>query len=176
MVLIIHFDRYFNASRAPAAVRNQSWRRTEAPHLLKVDLPQGPVWRRYNEDGYGEHEDGRPFDGGGIGRAWPLLTGERAHYELGRLDEAQRLLRTLEGCASTVGLIPEQVWDSEEDRRHRQPAHYGLFANTNRAENIATARALFDVTPPAADPQQQPDGTPDRHVCCLARARAVALA
>jgi hypothetical protein len=39
--------------------------------------------------------------------------------------------------------------------------HYGLFANTNRAENIATARALFDVTPPAADPQQQPDGTPD---------------
>ncbi len=24
----------------------------------------------------------RPFDGTGIGRAWPLLTGERAHYEL----------------------------------------------------------------------------------------------
>ena len=71
-------------------------------HLLKVDLPQGPVWRRYNEDGYGEHEDGRPFDGSGIGRAWPLLTGERAHYELaaGRTDEAQRLLRTLEACAS----------------------------------------------------------------------------
>ena len=76
-------------------------------HLLKVDLPQGPVWQRYNEDGYGEHEDGRPFDGSGIGRAWPLLTGERAHYEIaaGRLDEAQRLLRTLEACTSTVGLI-----------------------------------------------------------------------
>ena len=85
-------------------------------HLLKVDLPQGPVWRRYNEDGYGEHEDGPPFDGNGIGRAWPLLTGERAHYELaaGRPDEAQRLLRTLEACASTVGLIPEQVWDSDD--------------------------------------------------------------
>jgi glucoamylase len=85
-------------------------------HLLKVDLPQGPVWRRYNEDGYGEHEDGRPFDGSGIGRAWPLLTGERAHYEIaaGRLDEAQRLLRTLEACSSTVGLIPEQVWDSDD--------------------------------------------------------------
>jgi hypothetical protein len=39
--------------------------------------------------------------------------------------------------------------------------HYGLFANTNRAVNIATARALFDVSPVAADPQQQPDGTPD---------------
>jgi glucoamylase len=85
-------------------------------HLLKVDLPQGPVWRRYNEDGYGEHENGRPFDGCGIGHAWPLLTGERAHYELaaGRPDEAQRLLRTLEACASTVGLIPEQVWDSDD--------------------------------------------------------------
>ncbi len=48
--------------------------------MLKVDLPQGPVWRRYNQDGYGEHADGEPFDGTGIGRAWPLLTGERAHY------------------------------------------------------------------------------------------------
>ena len=34
--------------------------------------------------------------------------------------------------------------------------HYGLFANANRAENIATARALLGVDPPAAAPQQQP--------------------
>ena len=26
---------------------------------LKVDLPRGPCWRRYNGDGYGEHDDGR---------------------------------------------------------------------------------------------------------------------
>jgi hypothetical protein len=32
--------------------------------------------------------------------------------------------------------------------------HYGLFANANRAENIATARALLNVAPPAADPQE----------------------
>ena len=59
--------------------------------LLKVDTPVGPAWRRYNGDGYGEHEDGSPFDGTGIGRAWPLLTGERAHYELaaGRREEAE---------------------------------------------------------------------------------------
>ncbi len=84
--------------------------------MLKVDLPQGPVWRRYNHDGYGEHADGQPFDGTGIGRAWPLLSGERAHYELaaGRSDEAQRLLTTLEACASTTGLLPEQVWDSDD--------------------------------------------------------------
>jgi Putative transposase/Transposase zinc-binding domain len=39
--------------------------------------------------------------------------------------------------------------------------HYGLFASTNRAQSIATARALLDVAPPAADPQQQPDVAPD---------------
>ena len=50
--------------------------------LLKVETPTGPSWHRYNDDGYGEHENGAPFDGTGIGRAWPLLTGERAHYEL----------------------------------------------------------------------------------------------
>ena len=50
--------------------------------LLRVKLPQGPCWYRYNGDGYGEHKDGSPFDGTGIGRPWPLLAGERAHYEL----------------------------------------------------------------------------------------------
>jgi len=34
--------------------------------------------------------------------------------------------------------------------------HYGLFANANRAENIARARALLNVAPPAAAPQEQP--------------------
>ena len=37
----------------------------------------------------------------------------------------------------------------------------GLFANASRAENIAKARALLGADPPAADPQQQPDVTPD---------------
>jgi hypothetical protein len=39
--------------------------------------------------------------------------------------------------------------------------HYGLFASTNRAESIARARALLNVAPPAADPQNQPDVAPD---------------
>ena len=53
--------------------------------------------------------------------------------------------------------------------------HYGLFANANRAENIATARALLHIVPPT-DPQEQPDITPDAYVCCLARAHAAAPA
>jgi hypothetical protein len=39
--------------------------------------------------------------------------------------------------------------------------HYGLFASANRAESIATARALLDVATPAADPQKQSDAAPD---------------
>jgi glucoamylase len=84
-------------------------------HLLKVETPYGPVWHRYNDDGYGEHADGSAFDGTGIGRAWPLLTGERAHYELaaGHLKEAQRLAETLAGFSNPGGMIPEQVWDAD---------------------------------------------------------------
>ena len=84
--------------------------------LLKVETPFGPAWHRYNDDGYGEHEDGSPFDGTGIGRAWPLLTGERAHYELaaGRRAEALRLLHALEAFANEGGLLPEQVWDAAD--------------------------------------------------------------
>jgi glucoamylase len=82
--------------------------------LLRVELPGGSSWRRYNGDGYGEHEDGRPFDGTGIGRAWPLLTGERGHYELaaGRPGRAEELARAMEAFAGTGQLIPEQVWDA----------------------------------------------------------------
>ena len=84
--------------------------------LLRVDLPQGPCWYRYNGDGYGEHEDGSPFDGTGVGRAWPLLAGERAHYELaaGRPQVAEQLLHVMECSTSGNRLIPEQVWDSPD--------------------------------------------------------------
>lgn len=85
--------------------------------LLRVELPQGPCWYRYNGDGYGEHEDGSAFDGTGIGRPWPLLAGERAHYELaaGRRAAAEALLTVME--KSTAGqsrLLPEQVWDAAD--------------------------------------------------------------
>ena len=83
---------------------------------LKVQTPRGPVWHRYQGDGYGEHADGGPFNGTGIGRGWPLLTGERAHYELaaGRVDVAEQLSQAMEALAGESGLLPEQVWDSAD--------------------------------------------------------------
>jgi glucoamylase len=84
--------------------------------LLCAKLSQGPCWYRYNGDGYGEHEDGSAFDGTGIGRPWPLLAGERAHYELaaGRSGIAEALLRVMEWSTYGSRLIPEQVWDSRD--------------------------------------------------------------
>ncbi|MGH9511081.1 MAG: glucan 1,4-alpha-glucosidase [Terriglobales bacterium] len=84
--------------------------------VLRVQLPQGPCWYRYNGDGYGEHEDGSPFDGTGIGRPWPLLAGERAHYELaaGRRQQAEELLKMMEYSTQGTRLLPEQVWDSPD--------------------------------------------------------------
>jgi glucoamylase len=83
---------------------------------LRVDTPSGPAWHRYQGDAYGEHADGGPYDGSGVGRAWPLLAGERAHYELaaGRLDAAMDLQRAMEATAGAAGLLPEQVWDSAD--------------------------------------------------------------
>jgi hypothetical protein len=39
--------------------------------------------------------------------------------------------------------------------------HYGLLASANRAESIATARALLGADPPPVEAQKQPDITPD---------------
>jgi glucoamylase len=81
---------------------------------LRADLPQGPCWRRYNHDGYGQQADGRAWQGYGVGRPWPLLTGERAHYELAAGRDVRPYIKTIEGFASATGLLPEQVWDEPD--------------------------------------------------------------
>jgi glucoamylase len=117
--------------------------------LLKVETPYGPLWRRYNGDGYGEHEDGSAFDGVGVGRPWPLLAGERAHYEIaaGRQDEARRLLRTLEACASD-GLLPEQTWDGpdipDRDLYLGRPSGSAMPLVWAHAEHLKLCRSLAD--------------------------------
>jgi len=79
--------------------------------VLKYDLPQGPCWRRYNHDGYGQKDDGSAYDGTGTGRCWPLLTGERAHYELAAGRDVAPFINAMEKFANEGGMLPEQVWD-----------------------------------------------------------------
>ena len=82
--------------------------------VLKRELPQGPGWLRYNWDGYGQREDGGPYQGWGQGRVWPLLTGERAHYELAAGKDISPLIRAYERFATGGQMMPEQVWDEPD--------------------------------------------------------------
>jgi glucoamylase len=118
--------------------------------LLKIETPTGPTWHRYNGDGYGEHEDGTPFDGTGIGRGWPLLTGERAHYELarGHMENAKNLLATMESFANEGGLISEQVWDSPDiaarELHFGRPSGSAMPLVWAHAEHLKLRRSLED--------------------------------
>ncbi|MEO6876212.1 MAG: glycoside hydrolase family 15 protein [Opitutaceae bacterium] len=118
--------------------------------LLKIETPAGPTWHRYNDDGYGEHEDGSPFDGTGIGRGWPLLTGERAHFELaaGRVEMAKKLLAAMESFANESGLISEQVWDSPDLPEHElffgRPSGSAMPLVWAHAEYLKLQRSLRD--------------------------------
>ncbi len=78
---------------------------------LKIETPYGPCWRRYNHDGYGQRKDGGPYEGWGQGRAWPLLSGERAHYELAAGHDVSSFITAFERFSSIGGMLPEQVWD-----------------------------------------------------------------
>jgi glucoamylase len=126
--------------------------------MLKVDTSFGPAWHRYNDDGYGEHHDGSPFDGTGVGRAWPLLTGERAHYELaaGRRAAAKDLLHALESFANQGGMIPEQIWDApdipERELYFGRPSGSAMPLVWAHAEYVKLRRSLqegqvFDMPP-----------------------------
>jgi glucoamylase len=82
--------------------------------VLKRDLPQGPCWRRYNHDGYGEKADGSAYDGTGEGRSWPILAGERAHYELAAGRDPRPFIEAMENFANEGGMLPEQLWDVDD--------------------------------------------------------------
>ncbi len=107
--------------------------------VLRVETPAGPVWRRYNHDGYGQRDDGGPYVDWGTGRAWPLLTGERGHYELARGRDAAPYLRTMERLATPTGLITEQVWDEAD----RPALHLELGKPTESAMPLVWAHAEY---------------------------------
>ena len=117
---------------------------------LRTETDTGPTWRRYNEDGYGEHHDGSPFNGTGIGRGWPLLAGERAHYEIaaGRLDAARALAEVLRAQANGGGMMPEQVWDAPDiearELRNGGPTGSAMPLVWAHAEYVKLLRSLRD--------------------------------
>jgi glucoamylase len=128
--------------------------------VLKVETPVGPSWRRYSHDGYGQRDDGGPFEGWGTGRAWPLLTGERGHYELAAGRDVGPYVRAMEGFASAAGLLPEQVWDAPDlpGTRLRLGAPTGaamplMWAHAEYIKLLRSARdgVVFDRIPAVAE-------------------------
>ena len=128
--------------------------------VLKVDTPWGPCWRRYNHDGYGPDAEGRPYKGWGEGRAWPLLTGERAHYELAAGRDVRGLVAAIENFASSSGMMPEQIWDRpdipEAHMYFGKPCGAAMPLMWAHAEYIKLLRSVrdnrvFDLVQPVAD-------------------------
>ena len=105
-------------------------------HVLRVDLPYGPGWRRYNGDGYGEHDDGSPYDGTGIGRVWPLLAGERAHYELAAGQPCRG------GTAARRDGGRRQPWPAAAGAGVGRPADPGAGARGGQAQRFGDAAGV----------------------------------
>ena len=84
---------------------------------LEVDTPNGPFWRRFSYDGYGETRTGGEWKitesntGTTLGRGWPILTGERGEYAVSAGQDGRPYLAAMAAAASRSGMISEQVWD-----------------------------------------------------------------
>ena len=116
--------------------------------VLKHDLPQGPGWRRYNHDGYGQKDDGSAFDGTGVGRCWPILTGERGHYELAAGRDPKPFITTMEDFSNQGGMLTEQVWDGPDLPHARMkrgcPTGAAMPLCWSHAEYVSLVRSRHD--------------------------------
>lgn len=87
---------------------------------IRVDVSgKGPSFRRYTGDRYNYDESTNQQT---LGMPWPILTGERGHYELQKaLESGANLaaieravlpyLKAMESFATGSHMLPEQVWD-----------------------------------------------------------------
>ncbi|WP_433065155.1 glycoside hydrolase family 15 protein [Dactylosporangium sp. CS-033363] len=88
--------------------------------VVDAQLGTGAYWHRASFDGYGEERSGAawsfplPADSyQTLGRAWPLLNGERGEYLVaaGDLRGARAQLAAMGRAAGPGLMLPEQVWD-----------------------------------------------------------------
>lgn len=118
---------------------------------IRSDVPgMGPGFKRYIGDLYNQDEStgqGRP------GMLWPLLSGERGHFELElarvRGGDARQVrqaalpyLAAIEHFATPTHMIPEQVWDMGAGRG--QPTGAATPLGWAHGEYIKFLRSLHD--------------------------------
>jgi glucoamylase len=97
--------------------------------------------------------------GWGTGRPWPLLTGERGHYELAAGHDPMRFIRAMENFATPTRLLPEQIWDlpdrSDALMYFGKPTGAAIPLMWAHAEYIKLVRSandgeIFDLMPEVA--------------------------
>ncbi len=153
--------------------------------VLKTDFPAGPCWRRYTHDGYGQRDGGGPFLGWGRGRPWPLLTGERGHYELAAGRDPTPYLLAIERFANATQLLPEQIWDQPD--LPRRLLKYGSQTGAAtplmwaHAEYIKLLRStcdgrIFDMIDEVRDRYMKPGRKPSRLIVWKANRRVKSVA
>ena len=106
---------------------------------IRVETPNGPSFRRYSHDGYGETYFGGPWLGEGIGRLWPIFTGERGEYEIALGRDPTEYLESMQRFANAGGMIAEQVWDRAEPTA----SHFSFGSGTGSATPLAWSMAQF---------------------------------
>jgi glucoamylase len=106
---------------------------------IRVETPSGPGFHRNDHDGYGETFFGGPWRGEGIGRLWPILTGERGEYEIASGRGATVYLDAMLHFANAGGMIPEQVWDRAEPTT----SSFSFGQGTGSATPLAWSMAQF---------------------------------
>lgn len=109
--------------------------------VLRKDMTGGPAYYRYNNDGYGQKANGDAYDGTGLGHPWPLLGGERGHYELAAGGNALPYVKALESFAGQRGLLPEQLWELPDLNTVFPPLQQG--GPTGSAMPLAWAHAEY---------------------------------
>ena len=153
--------------------------------VLKTDFPAGPCWRRYTHDGYGQRDGGGPFLGWGRGRPWPLLTGERGHYELAAGRDPTPYLLAIERFANSTQLLPEQIWDQPDLPRRLLKYGNQTGAATPlmwaHAEYIKLLRStcdgrIFDMIDEVRDRYMNPGRKPSRLIVWKANRRVKSVA
>ena len=61
----------------------------------------------------------------GSAARWPILTGERGHYELAAGRDPMPFIAAMEKFANEGGMISEQLWDAEDYGRDEAGIAYG---------------------------------------------------
>lgn len=89
---------------------------------IRAQTPIGPMWKRYNFDGYGQKLNGDAYDGSGTGWYWPVFNGERGEFAIAAAAQgvqqnidhpytAQDMLAVMQKSANQGDMIPEQIWN-----------------------------------------------------------------